>query len=169
MSTTSPPPERGPTNPPPGTIGDLQARLQASSRRDQDAIQQAAEAQMQALVEQMQAQLATHVRDWSTHVNAELTSTSAAIGSRLNRIRQDAWTSQRLVRRWLIWPPVAAISLSILILIGSLALGWSIARGIPATTITNKKGQPIQVLTGTEWTTCTWQGTKHPCRPLNPK
>lgn len=124
---------------------------------------------MQALVEQMQAQLATHVRDWNTHVNAELTSTSAAIGSRLNRIRQDAWTSQRLVRRWLIWPPVAAISLSILILIGSLALGWSIARGIPATTITNRKGQPIQVLTGTEWTTCTWQGTKHPCRPLEPK
>jgi hypothetical protein len=95
--------------------------------------------------------------------------TSAAIGSRLNRIRQDAWTSQRLVRRWLIWPPVAATSLSILILIGSLALGWSIARGIPATTITNKKGQPIQVLTGTEWTTCTWQGTKHPCRPLDPR
>jgi hypothetical protein len=93
----------------------------------------------------------------------------AAIGSRLNRIRQDAWASQRLVRRWLLWPPIAAISLSILILIGSLALGWSIARGIPATTITNKKGQPIQVLTGTGWTTCTWQGAKHPCRPLNPK
>jgi hypothetical protein len=168
MSTTSPP-NPPPTHPPTGSIGDLHARLQASSQRDQDAIQQAAEAQMQALVEQMQAQLATHVRDWNTHVNAELTSTSAAIGSRLNRIRQDAWTSQRLVRRWLIWPPIAAISLSLLILIGSLALGWSIARGIPATTITNKKGQPIQVLTGTEWTTCSWQGTKHPCRPLEPK
>ena len=83
---------------------------------------------MQALVEQMQAQLATHVRDWNTHVNAELTSTSAAIGSRLNRIRQDAWTSSAA------GPPVAdlatdhAISLSILILIGSLALGWLIAR-----------------------------------------
>jgi hypothetical protein len=167
MSTTSPP--NPPPHPPTGSIGDLHARLQASSRRDQDALQQAAEAQMQALVEQMQAQLATHVRDWSTHVNADLTSTSAAIGSRLNRIRQDAWTSQRLVRRWLIWPPIAATSLSILILIGSLALGWSIARGIPATTITNKKGQQIQVLTGTEWTTCTWQGSKQPCRPLDPR
>ena len=113
----------------------------------------------------MQAQLATHVRDWNTHVNAELTSTSAAIGSRLATIRQDAWTSHRLVRRWLIWPPIAATSLALLIILGSLLLGWSHVQGIPAVTITDKKGNPMQVLTGAEWTTCTWQGHKQPCRP----
>ena len=81
-----------------------------------------------------------------------------------DRIRQDAWTSQRLVRRWLIWPPIAATSLALLIMLGSL-LRVVTRPGDPRGHDHQQEGQPMQVLTGAEWTTCTWQGHKQPCRP----
>lgn len=160
-STTLP---TGSPRPGVGTISDLTQRATQAAERDREAIQQVASVQMRRLTADLAIELSAHASTLTKHVTAELYTTERAIGAHLHRIHSSTRLSRRLVLTWIAWPLIATVAVSLLMVIAATAFSADRLYGIPATTTTNKKGQPMQVLTGTEWTTCTWQGRKHPCR-----
>lgn len=168
MTRTSPP-TSGRTTPPAGegSISQLRAKVAAQTEADQQALTQAALDQLTAMSSRMQATLDEHVNAWNRHVRDELDTTQRAIDLDLNEIRSSVRRASTARWRWLVWPPIASLAISALVLVLSLwrTQGW--AQGIPSTQI-DQKGQTMQVLTDSNWTTCRWQGEKHPCRPVPP-
>jgi hypothetical protein len=77
-----------------------------------------------------------------------------------------ARTSARMV-----WLPT--LSICLLLIGGSLLFAWwktTTASQTPTTAQTvTIKGQTYQVLTGPNWTTCTYDGRQRPCRPTKEK
>lgn len=102
----------------------------------------------------------------NTHVNAALSSTSTAITEDLEAMRRASRQQAWLIRRWTLWPPLASLAVSVLILIGATLISAHRISGVPATEITTPSGNRKVVLTQPGWKTCNWQGHKQPCRNL---
>ena len=168
MTNTSPP-TSGRTTPPAGagSISQLRAKVAAQTEADQQALTQAALDQLTAMSSRMQATLDEHVNAWNRQVRDELNTTHRDIALDLTAIRSSVRRASSARWRWLIWPPIASLAISALVLV--LTLWWTHPwlKGIPATQI-DQKGQTMHVLTDSDWTTCRWQGEKHPCRPVPP-
>ncbi len=168
MTSTSPPtPGRTTPEAGAGSISQLRAKVAAQTEADQQALTQAAQDQMAAMSSRMQATLDEHVNAWNRHVSVALNTTQRAIDLDLSEIRSSVWRASTARWRWLVWPPIASLAISALVLVLTLwwTHGW--VQGIPSTQI-DQKGQTMQVLTDSNWTTCRWQGEKHPCRPVLP-
>ena len=167
MTSTSPPTPGATARPGAGSIGQLRAKVEAQAQADQQALTQTAADQMAEMSRQLQATLDEHVSAWSRHVRVELNTTHRDIALELASIRRSVGRASSARWRWLIWPPIASLAISALVLV--LTLWWTHPwlKGIPATQI-DQKGQTMQVLTDSDWTTCRWQGEKHPCRPVPP-
>lgn len=167
MTSTSP----WPPNPTPqqgaGSISQLRARVAAQNEADQQALTQAALDQMTQMSSRMQAGLDEHVSDWNRHVSVAFDTTQRAIALDLSAIRSSVSRASAARWRWMIWLPVASLAISALFVVLTMWLTHSWFQGIPAAQI-DQKGQTMQVLTGSDWTTCRWQGEKHPCRPVPP-
>ena len=165
MTSTSPPTPGATARPGVGSIGQLRAKVEAQAQADQQALTQTAADQMAEMSRQLQATLDEHVSAWSRHVRDELNTTHRAIALDLNEIRSSVRRASTARWRWLVWPPIASLAISALVLVLTLWVTHGWAQGIPSTQI-DQKGQTMKVLTDSNWTTCRWQGEKHPCRPV---
>ena len=80
--------------------------------------------------------------------------------------QQLAAAAKTAAKMW--WLPTLAISL--LLIAGSLLFAWgkvTAANQAPTQTQTfTKNGQTWEVLTGPNWTTCTYDGQQRPCRAV---
>lgn len=169
MTSTSPQqPARPPSGQGAGSISQLQARVSAQTEADQRALTQAALEQMTQMSIRMQAALDDHVSDWRRRVSVAFDTMQRDIALDLTAIRSSVSRASAARWRWMIWMPVASVSVSALVLVLAMWLTHSWLDGIAATEI-DRQGQTMQVLTGSDWTICRWQGEKHPCRPVVPK
>lgn len=168
MTSTSPQPARPPSRQGAGSISQLQARVAAQAEADQRALTRAALEQMTQMSTRMQAALDEHVSDWNRHVSVAFDTTQRDIALDLTAIRRSVSRASAARWRWMIWLPMASGSVSALVLVLTMWLTHSWLDRIPATQI-DKQGQQMQVLTGSDWTICRWQGEKRPCRPVTTK
>lgn len=152
----------------PVSIRDLQERTSAVTARNQQAILAMTEAQLQSLADQLVKQARIHAKDLRQRTLAELRSTANAIDEDLAVVRASSRRARTQAKALVLWPPITAVAVSLLIVIVALAIGWNLAGGIASQTITTPDGQQQQILTGSEWQTCQWQGQPHPCRPVQP-
>lgn len=168
MTSTSPPTPAATPRAGAGSIGQLRARVQAQAEADQEALTQAAVSQLASMSQKMQVALDEHVSAWTRRVSDELNTTQLAIASDLTRIHRSVRSVSNARWRWTVWPPIASILFSVLTLLVAGLISGSRLQGITVIEI-DQRGQPMQVLTGNDWTTCRWQGEKHPCRPVQPE
>ncbi len=162
---TSPLPS-SPGTPPARSLADLEARLRTSSNAQQATLAQQRADQITALAEAMRAQLEWHVSDFARHVRAELRSTSADMDRHLGHMRVSAQEAKTWTRRAMLWPLLFTGSLVLALMLAAAVWGWNRMSGV-ATDLLTVKGQQMQVLTDPDWTTCTWQDRKQPCRPVD--
>lgn len=162
---TSPLPS-SPGTPQTRSLADLEARLRASSNTQQAALAQQSAEKFAELAETMQAQLDWHVNDFTTHLRGELRSTTADIDRHLGHMRSSAQQASTWTRRALLWPLLLVGGIVLALTLAVVVWGWGRISGLP-TEILTVKGQPMQVLTDPDWTTCRWQDRKQPCRPRN--
>ena len=64
------------------------------------------------------------------------------------------------------WPLLLTGGIVLALTLAAVVWGWGRISGLPTEVLT-VKGQPMQVLTDPDWTTCTWQDRKQPCRPVD--
>ena len=162
---TSPLPS-SPGTPQTRSLADLEARLRTNSNAQQAAIARQTADQAAELAEAMQAQLEWHVNDFTTHLRGELRSTSADIDRHLGHMRSSAQQASTWTRRALLWPLLLTGGIVLVLTLAAVVWGWGRISGLPTEVLT-VKGQPMQVLTDPDWTTCTWQDRKQPCRPMD--
>ncbi|MCU0296745.1 MAG: hypothetical protein MUD05_11920 [Candidatus Nanopelagicales bacterium] len=155
-----------PATPQTRSLADLEARLRTSSNAQQATLTRQTADQVAELAEAMQAQLEWHVDDFTTHLRAELRSTSADIDRHLGHMRSSAQQVSTWTRRALLWPLLLTGGLVLALMLLAVGWGWDRISGLPTEVLT-VKGQPMQVLTDPDWTTCTWQDRKQPCRPVD--
>lgn len=162
--TTTTPAKQAPTPLP--SISNLTARAASASAEQPQQLAQLASQQMSELANLLTQQVTDLAAGLNKHVNAALSSTSTAITEDLEAMRRASRQQAWLIRRWTLWPPLASLAISVLILIGATLISAHRISGIPATEITTPSGNRKVVLTQPGWRTCNWQGHKQPCRNL---
>lgn len=148
--------------PTPVTMDELTARAAAATAAQRDQIAEAADLALQELANQLQAQVSAHVSSFDRQCSGELRSTRSSIETELAAIEQASRATRRRVRRAMIWPPIASLLASMLIVLVGMWIGQHRAAGLPATTMTTHSGKTMLVLTQSGWTTCSWAVSSSP-------
>jgi hypothetical protein len=164
MTETSGPPKRV------GTVADLRTRqsdraAETLARLEAEQIQQATD-----FGQRYGTALLDGLRSTRSAFLAERNQTAAQVRADAETIRrqsqQMAQAARGSARMW--WLPT--LSVCVLLIVGSLLFAWwqvTTATRTPAAAETATiKGQKFEVLTGPNWTTCTYDGRLRPCRPV---
>ncbi len=153
-----------------GSVADLRTR---QADRTSHAMAQWEAEQLQAARDfgkRYAAALSDALGSTSSVIQREHDHTTQQIRANAHQVRshsqQLAASAKTAAKMW--WLPTLAICS--LLIGGSLGFAWwttTTATQIPAATDTiTRNGQTFEVLTGPNWTTCTYNGQQHPCRTV---
>lgn len=160
----------GPPRPVVGSVADLRTR---QADRTSHTMAQWEAQQLQAATDfgtRYGDALLDGLRSTTNTFQAERDQTAHQIRANAHQVQahsqQLAAAAKTAARMW--WLPTLAISL--LLIAGSLLFAWgkvTAANQAPAQTQTfTRNGQTWEVLTGPNWTTCTYDGQQRPCRAV---